>query len=70
MKSIIIIDRRTGKPVAESFSERLRREGAHHAHFEVLSAGAWLGRYNGLVRAAGGAEPSSDAFVSACVMSS
>lgn len=65
MSSVIFVDRQTGKPVAESFNVRLMREGAHAAHYEVLTAHEWLVRYNRLVREAGGVEPSSEAFLSA-----
>lgn len=63
--SVIFIDRKTGKPVAEIFADRLKREGAHSAHFEVLTYAEWVGRYNRLVREAGGVEPSDEAFLAA-----
>jgi hypothetical protein len=65
MPSIVFISRDTGKPVAESFAARLKREGAHAAHYETLHLADWLDRYSRLVREAGGVEPDQAAFIAA-----
>jgi hypothetical protein len=61
---MIVVSRRTGRPVGELTSKRRARR-VNPREFEVLTAHQWLARYNRLVRAAGGREPSARAFVDA-----
>lgn len=60
--TVIVVDRKTGRPIAEIDA---RHGEVDSLRFEVLTPYAWLGRYNRLVREAGGVEPNAEAFFGA-----
>ncbi len=62
--SWVVVNRSSGKPVCEIF-DRQRAEAVNHERFALLTTQQWLARYNRLVQAAGGVEPSDEAFMDA-----
>lgn len=60
-----IIRRDTGKPMTETWLPDFAARMAADDRWEVLTTANWLGRYNRLVRAAGGVEPTAAAFKAA-----
>lgn len=59
--SWVVISRETGQPIFETFNRATAR-AVNQARYEVLTAAQWLGRFNVLVRANSGYQPSDAAL--------